>query len=69
MQKARDLPDFGFLGVSQIVSQINLPGIVRHLALLANNFAQVYVHYRRERSLEYVSFWRQSLSFLQIELK
>ncbi|KAF8595655.1 hypothetical protein BDV93DRAFT_97014 [Ceratobasidium sp. AG-I] len=62
LQRAPGMPEFGMIGEFKIVSAKCLPNIIRQTSMLADFFAQIYVHTQHDtRREEYVTPWRQRL--------
>ncbi|KAB5588350.1 Tuberous sclerosis 2 protein [Ceratobasidium theobromae] len=62
LQRAPGMPEFGMIGEFKIVSAKCLPNVVRQISMLADFFAQIYVHTRHDTIREeYITPWRQRL--------
>jgi tuberous sclerosis protein 2 len=62
LQRAPGMPEFGMIGEFKIVSAKCLPNIIRQTSMLADFFAQIYVHTGHDTVREeYVTPWRQRL--------
>ncbi|KAG9089925.1 Tuberous sclerosis 2-like protein [Ceratobasidium sp. 370] len=62
LQRAPGMPEFGMIGEFKIVSAKCLPNVIRQVSMLANFFAQIYVHTQHDTVREeYITPWRQRL--------
>ncbi|CAE6534755.1 unnamed protein product [Rhizoctonia solani] len=62
LQRAPGMPEFGMIGEFKIVSAKCLPDVVRQTSMLADFFAQIYVHTQHDTTREeYITPWRERL--------
>ncbi|KAF8741411.1 Rap/ran-GAP, partial [Rhizoctonia solani] len=62
LQRAPGMPEFGMIGEFKIVSAKCLPDVVRQTSMLADFFAQIYVHTQHDTIREeYITPWRARL--------
>ncbi|CAE6459802.1 unnamed protein product [Rhizoctonia solani] len=62
LQRAPGMPEFGMIGEFKIVSAKCLPDVVRQTSMLADFFAQIYVHTQHDTTREeYITPWRARL--------
>ncbi|CAE6432756.1 unnamed protein product [Rhizoctonia solani] len=62
LQRAPGMPEFGMIGEFKIVSAKCLPAVVRQTSMLADFFAQIYVHTHHDTTREeYITPWRARL--------
>ncbi|QRV85228.1 Tuberous sclerosis 2 protein [Ceratobasidium sp. AG-Ba] len=62
LQRAPGMPEFGMIGEFKIVSAKCLPNVIRQISMLADFFAQIYVHTQHDTVREeYITPWRQRL--------
>ncbi|KAG8740267.1 Tuberous sclerosis 2-like protein [Ceratobasidium sp. 428] len=62
LQRAPGMPEFGMIGEFKIVSARCLPNVIRQVSMLADFFAQIYVHTQHDTVREeYITPWRQRL--------
>ncbi|KAJ7202794.1 hypothetical protein GGX14DRAFT_462320 [Mycena pura] len=66
VQRAPDMPEFAPVGPFKLISAKNLPLLVRQLSLLADWFASVFAHTRRDtQRVEFVTNWQSRLNTIQ----
>ncbi|KAG8693153.1 Tuberous sclerosis 2-like protein [Ceratobasidium sp. 394] len=67
LQRAPGMPEFGMIGEFKIVSAKCLPNVIRQVSMLANFFAQIYVHTQHDTIREeYITPWRQRLRQIRL---
>ncbi|KAI8074410.1 hypothetical protein BC940DRAFT_363392 [Gongronella butleri] len=66
LQRRADMPvDIGPLGHGKLISAQSLPSFIRHVALHANIFAQIFHQYGAGGKREHVSHWRERLRHIR----
>ncbi|EUC59325.1 tuberin-like protein [Rhizoctonia solani AG-3 Rhs1AP] len=62
LQRAPGMPEFGMIGEFKVVSAKCLPDVVRQTSMLADFFAQIYVHTQHDTTREeFITPWRARL--------